>query len=68
MKIKTISKKLSDLRMKKGITRAELASMAGISLRAMDSYEQGTRIPRDEVKILLAKCLESSVQSIFFED
>lgn len=68
MEKKHISKKLMDLRETKGLSRIELAKKSGLSLRAIESYEQGSRIPRDEVKIILAKTLGTTVQAIFFEE
>ena len=48
--------------------QAEIASAVGISLSALGMYERGERMPRDEVKIALAKFYDVTVQSIFFNE
>ena len=47
--------------------REEVALAVGISVSALTMYETGKRIPRDEIKIKLAKYFSSSVGAIFFE-
>lgn len=44
----------------------EVASAVGISVSALSMYEQGERIPRDDVKLRLAKYYHRSVGFIFF--
>lgn len=48
-------------------TQSEVANAIGITQEAMSYYENGKRIPSDEVKIKLAEYYGTSVQSIFFE-
>lgn len=61
-----IAKRLTELR---GTTsREEVAKRCGITISALSNYENGIRIPRDEVKIRLAEFYHKSVQSIFFEE
>ncbi len=45
-----------------------VAQQLKISVRALESYETGQRIPRDYVKLAIAKFYDSSVEAIFFED
>lgn len=47
-------------------TQEEVAKAVGISTSAYASYEQGTRIPKDRVKIRLAEYYHKSVAQIFF--
>lgn len=61
---KKIAKTLVSLRGKK--TQKEVATDLGISISALAMYEQGNRIPRDEIKIILAEYYGKSVQEIFF--
>lgn len=49
-------------------TQAEVAKALGVSLASIGMYERGERIPRDEVKIALAKYYDTTVQAIFFAD
>jgi len=60
-----IAKRLIELR--GGRTQKEVAESLGISISALCMYEIGQRIPRDEVKIKIAKYYEKSVQDIFFK-
>ena len=64
--MKEFSEKLKMLRLKKGLTQEELAKETGVGVSAISMYEQGNRIPRDEIKIRLAKFFEESVEYIFF--
>lgn len=60
-----IAKRLVELRGKR--TQKEVAEAIGISVSALSMYEVGQRIPRDEVKIKIAKYYKKSVQDIFFK-
>lgn len=61
-----IGRKLVLLRGNK--TREEVAADLGISCSALGMYEQGNRIPRDEIKIKIATYYGKSVEEIFFSD
>lgn len=49
-----------------GTSREKVAKSVGISVSALGMYEQGRRIPRDEVKVKLAKFYGVPIESIFF--
>jgi DNA-binding XRE family transcriptional regulator len=66
MDAKAISKRLIQLRGEK--TQEEVAKAVGISKSALSMYENGSRIPRDEIKIRIAKYYHKSVQVIFFNN
>ena len=57
-------RKLIKLRGKR--SQEEVATAVGISKSALSMYENGERIPRDEIKIRLARYYNESVESIFF--
>lgn len=59
-----IARKLVLLRGEK--TREEVSADLKISCSALGMYEQGNRIPRDEIKIKIAKYYGTTVQDIFF--
>ena len=59
-----IGKRLIHLRGAK--TRQEVAAAIKISASALAMYELGNRIPRDEVKVALARYYNVSIQSLFF--
>lgn len=60
-----ISEKLRDLRGRRTIK--EVAEGCCISPSSLSMYENGERVPRDEVKVRLAKFYSVSVESIFFD-
>lgn len=62
---KNIGKRLILLRGNK--TQKEVASELKISISALAMYEQGNRVPRDEIKLKIASYYGKSVQEIFFD-
>ncbi len=63
---KEIGQRLTALR---GDTpRATVAEAVGVSVSAMQMYECGDRIPRDETKVALAKYFNTSVGALFFDE
>lgn len=63
---KGIGKRLTALRVLKNETQKTVAEAIGVSESSLAMYESGERIPRDAVKIRIAKHFGVSVQSIFF--
>lgn len=59
-----IAEKLIRLRGSK--SREDVANSLGISVSALSMYENGERIPRDDIKIRIAKYYKRSVNYIFF--
>jgi putative transcriptional regulator len=59
-----IAQKLMDLRGNK--SREDVANEIEISLSALQMYENGQRIPRDEIKVKLANYYGVTVQYLFF--
>lgn len=64
MNKQVIGNRLITLRGEK--TRTEVAENVGVSVSALQMYENGERIPRDEIKIRLANYYNQTVESIFF--
>lgn len=62
--VKTVSEKLIELRDSK--SREEVAQANDISVSALQMYENGQRVPRDEIKIRLANYYGVTVQELFF--
>lgn len=46
-------------------SQEEVAKALGISISALSMYEQGNRIPRDEVKIRMAEYYGISIEDLF---
>lgn len=60
--------KLKEIRIKRGISQKELSEKTGISLKAISSYEQGSRDLRKasfENIVKIAKALECNVFDLF---
>jgi transcriptional regulator with XRE-family HTH domain len=49
-------------------SREEVAKCVGTSVSAIQMYENGRRIPRDEIKVRLARFYGTSVEDIFFAE
>lgn len=61
-----IAKRLITLRGEK--KREEVAAANKISCSALAMYENGSRIPRDEIKLSLANYYGKSVEEIFYAE
>ena len=59
-----IGRRLRKLRGDK--TQAEVANDLGISIAAVASYELGERVPRDKVKVKIARYYGVDVGALFF--
>lgn len=64
MNTKIIAKNLKELR--GDIPREIVARECNITVSALSNYENGIRIPWDEVKLRIADFYQKSVESIFF--
>ena len=62
----SIGTKLKALRAQKKETQKQVADNIGITKSALAMYERDDRIPRDEVKVRIAKYYGETVQSIFY--
>lgn len=65
MNYERVAKNLINLRNEK--SREEVARAVGISVSTLQMYENGQRIPRDNIKIKLANFYGVTVQIIFFD-
>ena len=61
-----VGKKITELRINKNESREDAANALNISQSALAMYEQGNRIPRDNIKIRIADHYGVSVGDIFF--
>ena len=64
MNAKQIGARLIELRGNK--TQGKVAQDLGITPSSLPMYENGERIPRDEVKIKIAKYYDTTVEAIFY--
>lgn len=63
MQPEVIGRKLSELRGSR--SQSEVADELEISKSALSMYESGERMPRDEVKVKLAKYYNTTVGALF---
>ena len=61
-----IGSKMRSLRNERGESMEDFANGIGVSASAVGMYENGYRIPRDEIKIRIAEHYGVTVESIFF--
>ncbi len=64
MDSKAIGKRLIKLRGDK--SRKEVSDALNISCSALSMYENGERIPRDEIKIRIAEYYDTSIEALFY--
>ena len=62
------NERLKELRVKKGESREKVAQAVGVSTSSICQYELGDKVPRDDIKMALAKHFGRTVQFIFFDD
>ena len=60
-----MARKLVELRGE--IPREKVCTDLNISFSALQSYELGQKVPKDETKVKIANYYNTSVQSIFFD-
>ena len=61
-----IGKKKKKLREAENISRETFCDDVEISLSALSMYETGQRVPRDEIKLKIARRLNTSIVALFF--
>jgi transcriptional regulator with XRE-family HTH domain len=66
MNAEIIGKKIKNLREENNISRESFANAVEISQSALSMYETGQRIPRDEVKLRIARFFNTSIEELFF--
>lgn len=64
--MKSVAERIKEARAKHGLSVEEVARGCGISVSAVQMYECGQRVPRDEIKISMAKFFGLTVQELFF--
>lgn len=64
MQNKKYAKNLRKLRGK--TSRQTVATAIGVTRSAIAMYEQGERVPKDDIKVKLAKFYNTTVESIFY--
>ena len=65
MNAEVIGEKIKNLREKNNISRENFANAVEISQSALSMYENGQRIPRDEVKLRIARFFNTSIEELY---
>ena len=56
---------LREARLARGLTQAELAALAGVSRKTINTVENGVFIPSTLLALSLAQVLETNVETLF---
>lgn len=59
---------LIELREQRGLNQAQLAEKLSISPSSVSAYEQGVKVPRDELKVKIAEFFGVSVLDLFYSN
>jgi putative transcriptional regulator len=58
--------RLKDIRSERGLTQADLAEMAGVSRKTINTIENGVFTPSTTLALTLAEALKLRVEEIFY--
>jgi putative transcriptional regulator len=61
-----LANRLKDIRGRRGLTQAELAEMAGVSRKTINTVENGVFVPSTTLALTLAAALKLRVEDIFY--
>ena len=64
--MKSVAERIKEERLKRELSVDEVAKGCGISVSAVQMYECGQRVPRDEIKVSMANFFGLTVQELFF--
>ncbi len=63
-----IGQRIKSLRESMNLSRDNFCKSVGITLSALSMYENGQRVPRDEIKVKIARTLNTSIETLFFAE
>lgn len=61
-----LGNRLREMRTQHGLTQAELALLAGVSRKTINTIENQVYVPSTILSLALAAALETSVEALFF--
>lgn len=61
-----LGNRLKDVRTQRGLTQAELASLAGVSRKTINTVENGVFVPSTTLALALAQTLSVRVEDLFY--
>ena len=63
---RVLANRLKEARTRLGLTQAELALMAGVSRKTINTVENGIFIPSTVLALVLARTLKMRVEELFY--
>jgi putative transcriptional regulator len=61
-----LANRLKELRGLRGLTQSELALLAGVSRKTVNTVENGVFVPSTLLALTLARCLHARVEDLFY--
>ncbi len=61
-----LANRLKDIRTARGLTQADLAVLAGVSRKTINTVENGVFVPSTALALALAEVLETKVEELFY--
>ena len=61
-----LGNRLKELRAAHNLTQAELAVLAGVSRKTINTIENGVFLPSTLIALILARCLGAKVEELFY--
>lgn len=61
-----LANRLREWRAKKNLTQADLADLAGVSRKTINTVENGVFVPSVQLALVLARTLGTDVESLFY--
>ena len=62
---RTLANRLKEIRDERGLTQADLAQLAGVSRKTINTIENGVFTPSTTLALTLSKVLKLTVEDIF---
>lgn len=66
MDAKFVGKRIKNLRQEKKMSQQEFADAINVACSTVSMYENGERIPRDQIKLAIANLFGVTVDYLFF--
>ena len=66
MDAKLVGERIKNLRQEKKMSQQELADAINVACSTVSMYENGERIPRDQIKLAIANLFGVTVDYLFF--
>ncbi len=61
-----LGSRLKEVRTAAGLTQVELATLAGVSRKTINTVENGVFVPSTTLALALARALETTVEGLFW--